>query len=461
MTYNEQRIKTMTKLSTPMRLRFAPSPTGALHLGGARTALFNWLIARQQGGSFYIRMEDTDKKRSLKEFEDNILEGLSWLGLHWDGDVVYQSHRKERHKEVAQHLLDQGSAYYCECPPASESNANSKTPCSCRNATLDSGAVRLKRPLEGSTIFQDVVYGSVEVSNAELDDMVLLRANGDPTYLLGVAVDDFDMGITHVVRGVDHLTNTTRQMQIFHALGWPTPIYVHLPLIHGEDGKKLSKRHGACNVLEFRELGFIPEGICNALVRMGWGSKGDETLACEQMLQLFDMNSLSKSSARFDMKKLYHFNQYHMQRTAPEKLLAQIDLSHLSLNEHQMQQAQQLIPSMIQRAKTLTEIAQGLKVLTKPDNYSEVQLEGMSAAKSFLERSEAIDWRADTLEALCRTCAEELGVKLIFIAQPLRMALTGALVSPPVFQLLETLGKKEVNERFQRYEEASKSQQKL
>ncbi len=450
----------MTKLGNNIRLRFAPSPTGMLHLGGARTALFNWIVARQAGGKFLLRMEDTDQKRSKKEFEESILDGLRWLGLDWDEDVVFQSKRKSRHIEVAQDLLAKGLAYYCVCPPDYDGKiVAQKGPCACRDRQESSGALRLKRPLEGSTSFHDLVYSDVEVSNEELDDMVLLRQNGDSTYLLGVAVDDHDMGVTHVVRGVDHLTNTMRQLQILKALNWDAPVYAHLPLIHGEDGKKLSKRHGACNVLEFRDLGFIPESMWNVLARMGWGLKDKEHLTIAEILELFDVHSLSKSSARFDMKKLQHFNQYHMQQLPADRLLQYSqEFKRIDFTPDEEEKAKALMPLIAQRAKTLHDIADGLAIFKRPEQYHELSQEGLEVVQKYLEFCEGVEWVGPALEAKCREFAVSVDLKLVKVAQPLRLAITGSLVSPPVFSLMEALGKNEIQERVRQYAQACKSE---
>ena len=317
--------------------RFAPSPTGFLHIGGARTALFNWLYARHTGGKYLLRIEDTDRKRSTPEAIDAILDGLSWLGLDADDEPVYQFARRERHAEVAQQLIDKGAAYRCYCSPEELAEMREKAKAEKRSMRYDGTwrdrdpadapagiepVVRFKAPREGETVIQDAVQGTVTVSNSELDDLIMLRADGTPTYMLSVVVDDHDMGITHAVRGDDHLTNAFRQTQIFSAMGWDAPVYAHIPLIHGPDGAKLSKRHGALGVDAYRDMGYLPEAVLNYLCRLGWSHGDDEIFSMEQAIEWFDIIDVNKGAARFDYDKLSSLNAKYIDQSDNDRLIA-------------------------------------------------------------------------------------------------------------------------------------------
>ena len=446
-----------------VRVRFAPSPTGDLHIGGARTALFNWVFARQHQGQFLLRIEDTDQKRCTEEYKHSILNGLRWLGLDWDEEPVYQSRRKDRHLEVAHDLLSKGLAYYCVCPPQAatppEEKSQNTAPCPCREAGHVSGALRLKRPLKGTLSCKDVVYGSVEVEYAQLDDMVLVRSNGMPTYMLCVVVDDYDMGITHIIRGVDHLTNTLRQMLLWQAMDWEMPECAHLPLIHGQDGKKFSKRHGAVSVIEYQKLGFLPDAVCNALMRMGWGHDDTELVTKEEAVSIFSLASVGKSKAQFDLKKLYHYNQHYM-ANMPTEILLEILKNYTSdpFDEDFINKAKQIFPEIVKRVKTLHECAEALQVLHAPKAYLEhVEDDAINMVRDVLLSCEK--WESDALEASFREYCLTHDCKLVAVAQPLRVLITGKKVSPPIFLVMSVLGLQEVMERIKQYEEqASKSE---
>lgn len=439
-------------MSGKVRVRFAPSPTGDLHIGGARTALFNWIFAKQNKGDFLLRIEDTNAEKNRSDMVQSILDGLAWLGLEWDEPLVYQSHNKARHQEVAYELLANGKAYYCDCPI----DAEDKTKCSCRDAGKRQGAVRFKRPLQGKTFFQDVVYGRVEVGNELLDDMVILRTNGAPTYMLSVVVDDFDMSITHVVRGVDHLTNTLRQMLIIEAMGWPLPTFVHLPLIHGADGKKLSKRHGAVGLFEYRDQGFLPNALENALMRMGWGHADTEFVTKQEVLSFFSWDDVGKSKANFDIKKLYHYNQHYMVSMLAQDLLKAVQpFLQGALTQESTQQALLLIPEVVKRCKTLKEVAESLQILWAPETFIEdVSSEVIQDIKSVLATCQM--WNSPTLEEAFRHFCDQKSCKLVHIAQPLRILLTGKKVSPPVFLIMEILGQESVASRIDFYEKKTR-----
>src|SRR6201986_5060823 len=370
-------ISTMNGNRKPV-LRFAPSPTGMLHIGGARTALFNWLYARHTGGTFLLRIEDTDRERSTPEAVAAILNGLEWLGLDWDGQTVYQFARAGRHREIAEQLLKEGKAYRCFATAEELDAMRAEQRAAGRPMRYDgrwrdrdpseapAGApfvVRLKAPQTGETIVHDVVQGDVRFGNEQLDDMVLLRSDGTPTYMLAVVVDDFDMGVTHVIRGDDHLNNAARQLQIIHAMGWPEPVYGHLPLIHGPDGAKLSKRHGALAVEAYRDMGYLPETMRNYLLRLGWSHGDDEIISTDQAIEWFNFESIGKSAARMDYKKLDNLNGHYIRETADATLVAEV-IAFLArptppvvLSDTARHRLQAAMPGLKERAKTLVELA--------------------------------------------------------------------------------------------------------
>ncbi|UYY58809.1 glutamate--tRNA ligase [Sphingomonas sp. S2-65] len=448
--------------------RFAPSPTGFLHIGGARTALFNLLFARHHGGKFLLRIEDTDRARSTQPAIEAILDGMRWLGLDWDGEEVYQFARAQRHAEVAREMLARGFAYKCFATAEeleamrAEQRAN-KQPLRYDGRWRDrpesdaaEGApfvVRLRAPREGSVTIDDLVQGPVTVNNAELDDMVLLRSDGTPTYMLAVVVDDHDMGVTHVIRGDDHLNNAFRQLPIYRAMEWPEPRYAHIPLIHGSDGAKLSKRHGALGVDAYRdELGILPEALSNYLLRLGWGHGDDEIISREQATEWFDLAGVGKSPSRFDLKKLENLNGHYI-RAADDAQLAELIVPRLGFEPSEPQRT--LLASAMAvlkpRAANLLELADGAGFLfrTRPlalDEGAAGLLEG--DARGLLSRVHAAlhaiaTWDTETLEAAVRAVAEDAGVKLGAIAQPLRAALTGRRTSPGIYDVLALLGREE------------------
>ena len=445
--------------------RFAPSPTGYLHIGGARTALFNWLFARHHGGRYLLRIEDTDKARSTEPAIEAILDGLSWLGLEGDGDPHFQSQYEARHAEVALQLIAAGHAYRCFLTPEELAARREAAQAERRPFRLSSewrdrsdgpegtpSAVRLKAPREGETVIEDLVQGRVTVQNAELDDFVLLRSDGTPTYMLAVVVDDHDMGVTHVIRGDDHLNNAFRQLAIVRALGWPEPTYAHIPLIHGADGAKLSKRHGALGVDSYRdEMGILPEALFNYLLRLGWGHGDDETISRDQAVEWFDLDHVGKSPSRFDLKKLENLNGHYI-RAAEDARLAELvaarrgatDAGALALLERAM-------PELKARAKDLDELAAASDFLFAqrplPIDEGAGALLDDDARRLLAHAHSALsavhEWTHDGAEAAIREVAERQSLKLGKVAQPLRAALTGRTTSPGIFDVLVLLGQGE------------------
>jgi glutamyl-tRNA synthetase len=454
---------------TPVVTRFAPSPTGFLHIGGARTALFNWLFSRHHGGRFLLRIEDTDRARSTAPAIDAILEGLRWLELDWDGPEYYQSHFAARHAEVANQMLERGHAYRCymtseELQAGRERAQAERRPYRVESRWRDCAdpgpdrpfVVRLKAPREGETAIEDKVQGRVTVKNAELDDMVLLRSDGTPTYMLAVVVDDHDMGVTHVIRGDDHLNNAFRQLAIVKAMGWPEPVYAHVPLIHGQDGAKMSKRHGATGVMDYHEMGFLPEAVANYLLRLGWGHGDAEIISRDEAVRWFDLDHVGRSPSRFDTKKLENLNGHYI-READDGSLAGLvapriePLLDRALSTEEIATLARAMPELKPRAKTLNEIAEGATFLFKSrpldfDEKAESLLAG--EAPRLLTRIYAVltaldEWSAAATEAAVRGVADQAGVKLGQVAQPLRAALTGRATSPGIFDVLVLLGRDE------------------
>ncbi|WP_448202913.1 glutamate--tRNA ligase [Azospirillum sp. sgz302134] len=456
--------------------RFAPSPTGFLHIGGARTALFNWLYARHTGGKYLLRIEDTDRQRSTDAAVDAILDGLSWLGLDWDGDAVSQFARKDRHAEVAKQMLEAGKAYYCYTSPEELDEMRTAQKAAGQPIRYDGRwrdrdpseapagvkpVIRLKAPQEGETVLKDRVQGEVRVQNAQLDDLILLRADGTPTYLLAVVVDDHDMGVTHVIRGDDHLTNTFRQIQIYNAMGWDLPEFGHIPLIHGPDGAKLSKRHGALGVDAYRDMGYLPEAIRNYLLRLGWAHGDDEIISTEQAIEWFNLEGIGRSPSRFDFAKLENLNAHYM-RQADDARLVGLIVPRLeaefgrSLTDSERDLLARAMNGLKQRARTVVDLAQSARfyVTARPlamDEKAAALLDekgrGLLTDLAALFQAEP-DFTAAALEARVRSFAEEKGEKLGKIAQPLRAALTGATVSPPIFEVAELLGRDETLARM-------------
>jgi glutamyl-tRNA synthetase len=455
----------------PVVTRFAPSPTGYLHIGGARTALFNWLFARHTGGKFLLRIEDTDRARSTQPAIEAILDGMRWLGLDWDGDEVYQFARAGRHAEVAYRLLEQGHAYKCfataeELEAMRAEQRARKLPMRYDGRWRDrdpkdapEGApfvIRLKAETEGETTIPDLVQGDVTVRNAELDDMVLLRSDGTPTYMLAVVVDDHDMGVTHVIRGDDHLNNAFRQLGILRSMNWPVPIYAHIPLIHGPDGAKLSKRHGALGVEAYRdEMGILPEALSNYLLRLGWGHGDEEMISRDRAIEIFDLAGIGRSPARTDQKKLENINGHYI-READDARLTDLVAPFVvaktgrTLTAEDIDLLQRSMPVLKPRAKDLLELAEGATFLfrTRPldvDDRAAALLSGdgavlLAAATRALSSAE---WTNEALDAAVRGVAETAGVGLGKVAQPLRAALTGRTTSPGIFDVLLLLGRDE------------------
>jgi len=451
--------------------RFAPSPTGFLHIGGARTALFNLLYARHHGGTFRLRIEDTDRARSTKPAIDAILSGMRWLGLDWDGEEVYQFARADRHAAVAQTMVEHGHAYRCyltqeELDAMRAAAQAAKQPLRIRSPWRDRTdypadkpyVVRLRAPTEGAVTIEDRVQGSVTVQNAELDDLVLLRSDGTPTYMLAVVVDDHDMGVTHVIRGDDHLNNAFRQLPIYRAMdaiegGWPDPVYAHIPLIHGSDGAKLSKRHGAVGIEAYRdELGILPEALDNYLLRLGWGHGDAEIISRDEATAWFDLSGVGKSPSRFDLKKLENLNGHYI-RAADDARLADLVAERLGFDHDDTRRSilRAAMPALKPRAANLNELteASGFLFAARPLSVEEAAQPLLAGeAPALLSRLHtALDavhnWDTETTEAVVRSVAEDAGVKLGQVAQPLRVALTGRKTSPGIFDVLVLLGRAE------------------
>ncbi|WP_170002539.1 glutamate--tRNA ligase [Pseudopontixanthobacter vadosimaris] len=450
--------------------RFAPSPTGFLHLGGARTALFNWLFARHHGGKVLLRIEDTDIRRSTQEAIDAILDGLDWLGITFDEEPVYQTERADRHADVARKLLEAGDAYKCYATPEeldamrAGQKAN-KQPLRYDGRWRDRQAgaaeegkpytVRLKTADAGETVIDDAVQGRVTVANAEIDDYILLRADGTPTYMLAVVVDDHDMGCTHIIRGDDHLNNAFRQLPIIRAMdriegGWPDPVYAHVPLIHGSDGAKLSKRHGAVGVDTYRdELGILPEALVNYLLRLGWAHGDREEIGREEAIALFSLDGVGKSPSRFDLKKLMNLNGHYI-READNARLASLVAPRIGLPADR-DLLQRAMPELKMRAKDLDELAEGAEFLFKTLPFELTDKAEKLLDDAGLQRLAAVydrlkdetDWTIPALEASLKEMAEELELGLGKLAQPLRAALTGTTTSPGIFDVLILLGRDE------------------
>ena len=446
--------------------RFAPSPTGFLHIGGARTALFNLLFARHHGGRFLLRIEDTDRARSTQPAIDAILAGLKWLGIDWDGDPVFQFERAARHAEVAHQMVETGHAYRCwmtaeEIAAQREAAQAAKQPLRIRSPWRDRKdgderrphVVRLRAPQDGETTIDDQVQGPVTVRDAELDDMVLLRSDGTPTYMLAVVVDDHDMGVTHVIRGDDHLNNAFRQLPIYRANGWPEPVYAHIPLIHGSDGAKLSKRHGAIGVEAYRDgMGVLPEALDNYLLRLGWGHGDAEIIARDQAIDWFDLAHVGKSPSRFDQKKLENLNGHYI-REASDQRLADLVAEALEFDHDDTRRATLFaaMPALKPRAANLNELRDGATFLfaerplpIHPDAEPLLAGEAPALLAALHAALDAVhNWDTEALEAAVRLVADARGVKLGQVAPPLRAALTGRKTSPGIFDVLALLGRTE------------------
>ncbi len=455
--------------------RFAPSPTGFLHIGGARAALFNWLYARHHGGRFLLRIEDTDRARSTQEAIDAILSSMSWLGLESDTPPVFQSENQARHVEIANAMLANGTAYRCYCTPEELDDMRAQAKAEGRKVFYDGRwrdrnpaeappgidpVIRLKAPQTGETIIEDQVQGDVRIDNTQLDDLIMLRADGTPTYMLSVVVDDHDMGVTHVIRGDDHLVNAARQMQIFHAMGWDVPHFAHLPLIHGQDGAKFSKRHGALGVEAYRDMGFLPETMRNYLLRLSWSHGDDEIISTEQAIAWFDLDGVGKSAARFDMAKLTNLNAHYLRETPDAALVDQIkplfEAEGLPLDQAAADRLTSAMKGLKPRATTLNGLAAAARFYisprpVQPDAKAEklLTVEARERLLGLAGPLKALDnWDEDALEAALRSAAEATGEKLGKLAQPLRAALTGSTASPGLFEVMAVLGRNEVLARL-------------
>lgn len=455
--------------------RFAPSPTGYLHIGSARTALFNWLYARRKGGKFLLRIEDTDRARSTDEAIDAIFDSMKWLGLDWDEEPVFQFSRASRHAEVAHQLLKEGKAYYCYCSPEElekmREEARAKNlPAGYDGRWRDRNAseappgippvIRFKAPREGETVIEDQVQGTVRLQNNQLDDMVLLRADGTPTYMLSVVVDDHDMEITHIIRGDDHLTNAFRQYHLYDAMGWTVPVFAHIPLIHGPDGAKLSKRHGALGAEAYREMGFLPEAMRNYLLRLGWAHGDDEVIPTEKAIEWFDLPAIGRSPSRFDVAKLTNLNAHYMREAEDNRLVDLIEYPLSQLYQRSLTVAEQDrltrgMPGLKQRAKTIVELVENARFYIERLPFDEkaekfLSLEFMDMVKPVIAGLKALaDFTEKTTEGVVRETAEALGQKLGNLAQPLRVLLTGSTISPSIFEIMEVLGREETVKRLE------------
>lgn len=456
--------------------RFAPSPTGYLHIGGARTALFNWLFARHHGGQYKLRIEDTDAKRSTEPAINAIIDSLKWLRLENDGEIIFQSSRRNLHIAAAEKLLAENKAYRCYCSPEELSAMRAKARTSRTTNSYDrrwrdrdpadrpsdiSPVVRIKMPLRGVTTINDKVQGEVSVNNEELDDFILLRSDGSPTYMHSVVVDDHDMGVTHVIRGDDHLNNAFRQYHLYQALNWELPEYAHIPLIHGQDGQKLSKRHGALGVEAYREMGYLPEAIRNYLLRLGWSHKDHELITTENAVKWFKLSSINKGPSRFDFDRLASVNKHYISECGDEKLvqlIVEFARGHKNIDEELfVKRLLVLLPALKKRAKNLKEMCDDALFLVIPPIYPVKDKKAanclgpssIALLKSLnLTLNEIEDWCFERTETCLRSFADAHGVKLADVARPLRVALTGSLASPSIFEVVVALGREEVQSRL-------------
>lgn len=462
---------------TTIVTRFAPSPTGHLHIGGARTAIFNWLLARGSGGVFHLRVEDTDQARSTEENTRGILDSMAWLGLDHDGEIVYQSRRFDLYNQYIDRLLESGHAYFCSCTPAEveamreEARARGQKPKysgRCREKGLSPGpgepdmVVRLKAPLSGTTLVHDLVKGDVAFDNAELDDMVLRRTDGSPTYNMAVVVDDATMGVTHIIRGDDHLNNTPRQILIYQALGLPLPVFGHVPMILGPDKKKLSKRHGATSVMEYEREGFLPEAMLNGLVRLGWSHGDQEIFSRDELLRTFSTQHLGSSAAVFDRDKLLWLNAHYIKETPDAALAAMLGeyLGRIGYPGAQTAYLERIVPLLRPRAQTLVEMAEKAVFFVMPDaelahDHKAVEKFFTSEAKGHLAAlwelfKTVAPFDQPSLEAATQGYLDATGVKFKLLAQPIRVAITGTTASPGLFETMEVLGRERVLARLER-----------
>ena len=450
--------------------RFAPSPTGFLHIGGARTALFNWLFAKHHGGQCLLRIEDTDRARSTEPAIQAIIDGLDWFGLDFDGETVFQHQQLDRHAAIAHELLEKGRAYRCYATPEELEEMRATAKAEGRSPGYDGRwrdrdpseapagvepVIRLKAPKDGETVIQDAVQGEVTIANSQMDDMVLLRSDGTPTYMLSVVVDDHDMGITHVIRGDDHLTNAFRQKQLYEAMEWAVPVFAHVPLIHGDDGKKLSKRHGALGLQDYREMGFLPEAMRNYLLRLGWSHGDDELISTEQAIEWFDLDGIGRSPSQLDLTKMKFVNTHYLKEADPTTLVALIseylvDQAILPTRE-QEGWVKALLPDLIERFSTINEIGDniGYLVTTRPIDRDEKTSGMLTADQADLMHAmrgklAALDsWEEETISTAIKELAEEQGLKMGKVAPLLRAALCGTMQAPSIFAIAATMGQAE------------------
>ena len=454
--------------------RFAPSPTGFLHIGGARTALFNWLYARGRGGRFLLRIEDTDRARSTPQATQAILDGMAWLGLDYDGEAISQFDRAGRHAEVAHSMLDAGAAYKCFATQEEIAAFRETARYEGRSTLFQSPwreadpanhpdapfVIRVKAPREGDTVIDDQVQGRVVIRNDQLDDMICLRSDGTPTYMLAVVVDDHDMGVTHVIRGDDHLNNAARQMLVYAAMGWPVPVWAHIPLIHGPDGKKLSKRHGALGVGDHAAMGYPPEAMRNYLARLGWSHGNDELFTTAQAIEWFGLDGIGKAPARFDLKKLDHVSGHHIATIDDARVLELLVAYCAGAEKHALTDAQLAALSgamycLKDRAKTLPELLEKAHFILSerpllPDRRAAAALDDISRGmlKELTPHLQNASWTRNDLEAAVGGFADANELKLGKIAQPLRAALAGRMVSPSVFDMMLVIGRVETLARL-------------
>ncbi len=456
--------------------RFAPSPTGYLHIGGARTALFNWLYARHHGGKFLLRIEDTDRVRSTDEAIEKIYEGMKWLGLDWDEEAVSQFSCQERHVAMAKKLLDEGKAYYCYCNAEELNEMRDKARAEGRTAAYNgkwrdadpadapegiAPTIRLKTPNDGATTIHDEVQGEITVEHTQLDDMVLLRSDGTPTYMLSVVIDDHDMGITHIIRGDDHLTNAFRQKMLYDALGWDTPTFAHLPMIHGPDGKKLSKRHGAMGVEAYRDMGYLPEAMRNYLLRLGWGHGDDEIIPTKQAIKWFDLEHIGKSPSRFDFDKIDSINAHYMTKMKPAELTNMIipiitDKLEYAPSKQAIKWITSGMPDLVERAKRLPDLANEalfyahVRPLPLDDRAEEILTDEARSilASLSIELAKLSDFSAENIEVAVKAFVKGNGLKFGNVGMPLRAALTGTGNSPSITHVAAILGKDETLARL-------------
>mgnify|MGYP006423421707 FL=1 len=458
--------------------RFAPSPTGFLHIGGARTALFNYLFAKHHGGQFLLRVEDTDRKRSTEEAMQAILHGMNWLELNWDGAETYQSQNADRHREVAEQLVADGNAYKCYCTPEELAEMREIAKNSGGGTRMYDGrwrdrdaseapagidpVIRIKMPLEGETTIADLVQGDVTKANDTLDDFIILRSDGTPTYMLAVVVDDHDMGVTHAIRGDDHLNNAFRQLHLFKACGWDVPEFAHIPLIHGSDGAKLSKRHGALGVEAYEEMGILPEAMCNYLLRLGWSHGDDETISREQAIEWFNLDAVGRSPARFDMDKLLNLNAQYLKTadadTLAARVLADANAAGITVSPEAETRLVAGMPGLASRAKNTHELFElsHLYLVDAPIEMTEKARDSLTdaeARQTLKELAEllkkATSWGEAELDGIAREYAETRELKLGKVPQPLRAALTGSSVSPSIFEVMAVLGRDETLARLE------------